>query len=96
MNARATCSARSHDQAETSAVISSPGRRGLRRSPVGGRTGGDHRVPQPLDVGEQVRPGGLADHLAEHLAEQPDVPAHRLGQLSGIALPAGAARNVNG
>ena len=96
MNARATCSARSHDQDGDERHDLVAGRRGLRRSPVGGRTGGDHRVPQPLDVGEQVRPVGLADHLAEHLAEQPDVPAHRLGQLGGIALTAGAARNVNG
>ena len=71
-------------------------RHGLRRSPVRRRTGVDHRVPQPLHVGEQVRPGGLYDHLAEDVAEQPDVPAHLLRQLRGITLPARAGRNARG
>ena len=41
----------------------------------------DHRAPQPLHVGQQVRAGlrvRIADDLAEDVAEQPDVAAHQL------------------
>ena len=41
-------------------------------------TGIDHRAPQPLHVGQQVRPGGVADDLAEDVAEQPHIAPHRL------------------
>jgi hypothetical protein len=34
-------------------------------------------MPEFLDVAEQVRPVTLADDLAEDLAQQPDVTAHR-------------------
>ena len=42
----------------------------------------DYRVPEPLDVGQQVRAGlrvRIADHFAEDVAEEADVAAHRLG-----------------
>ena len=59
----------------------------LRRRKVGYAAGLDHRAPQPLHVREQVRPVGLGDDLAEDVAEQPDVPPHRLGQLGRVSFP---------
>ncbi len=63
------------------------GLRRRRRRPVGHPPGVDHRVPQPLDVRQQVRAAGLADHLAEHVAEQPDIAPHGLGKLGRISDP---------
>ena len=40
----------------------------------------DHRVPQPLHVGQQFRASRIADDLAEDVAEQPDVTPHLLRQ----------------
>jgi hypothetical protein len=40
----------------------------------------DHRVPEPLHVGQQPGAAGVADDLTEDVAEQPDVAAHRLGE----------------
>jgi len=40
----------------------------------------DHRVPEPLHVGQQLRAAGVADDLTEDVAEQPDLAAHRLGE----------------
>ena len=56
----------------------------------GGPAGGDHRQPQPLDIVEQVLATGLAQHLAKQIAEQPDIPAHRLGHLLPVGIPAHA------
>ena len=47
----------------------------------------DDRVPQPLHVSEQAGPAGIADDLAEDVAEQPDVAPHRLRQRGAIKLP---------
>lgn len=41
----------------------------------------DRQLAQALDVGEQVRPAGLAQHRPEQPAEQPDVVAERLGHV---------------
>ena len=92
MNARATSSARSSGQLATRAAISSPARSscGVRRASgtAAGRAGsggavagpgGDHRLAQPLDVVEQILAAGLAQHLAEQIAEQPDIAAHPPG-----------------
>ena len=41
----------------------------------------DHRVPEPLHVGQQVRAGlrvRITDDLTEDVAQQPDVAAHQL------------------
>ena len=46
----------------------------------------DHRAPEPLHVGQQFRSAGVADDLAEDVAEQPDVAAHRLGQRGAIPI----------
>ncbi len=45
-------------------------------------------APQPLHVAEQIRPARLADHLAEQVTKEPDVPAHQRGQLLPVGLPA--------
>ena len=52
---------------------------------------GDHRAPEPFHVGQQLRPGprvGVADDLAEYVAEQPDVPPHGPGQCGPVPVPA--------
>ena len=46
----------------------------------------DHGVPQPLHVGQQLRPLGIADDLAEDVAEQPDVAPHRLRQRGPVPV----------
>ena len=46
----------------------------------------DHGVSQPLHVGQQLRPGGIADDLAEDVAEQPDIAPHRLRQRGAVSL----------
>ena len=46
----------------------------------------DYRTPQPLHVGQQLRPGGIADDLAEDVAEQPDIAPHRLRQRGAVPL----------
>ena len=53
----------------------------------------DDRLAQPFHVVEQILSAGVAEHLAEHVAEQPDVPAHPPGQLLpvGVTGRAGAA-----
>lgn len=55
--------------------------------------GRDDRLAQPFHVVEQILAAGVAQHLAEHVAEQPDVPAHPPGQLLpvGVTGRAGAA-----
>src|SRR6266568_4162465 len=47
----------------------------------------DHGTPQPLDVVQQLRPGRIADDLAEDVAEQPDIAPHRLRQRSSVPVP---------
>ena len=56
-------------------------------SPVLLTAGRDHGAPQPFDVGEQTRPGGVADDLAEDAGEHPDIVPHRLGQRGAIPIP---------
>ncbi len=54
---------------------------------------GDHRAPEPFHVGQQLWPGprvGVADDLAEYVAEQPDVPPHKPGQCGPVPVPAHA------
>ena len=46
----------------------------------------DHGPPQPLHVGQQLRPVGIADDLAENVAEQPDVAPHRLRQRGPVPV----------
>jgi len=46
----------------------------------------DHRAPQLFHVGQQLRAARVADDLAEDVAEQPDVAAHRLGQRGPISI----------
>jgi len=46
----------------------------------------DHRPAEPLHVGQQLRPAGVADDRAENVAEQPDVTAHRLGERGPVAV----------
>ncbi len=46
----------------------------------------DHRAPQPLHVGQQLRPGGVGDNLAEDVAEQPDIAPHRLRQRGTVPV----------
>ena len=36
----------------------------------------DDQVPEMLHVIEQVLAAGLAEHIAEHATEQPDIAAH--------------------
>ena len=48
----------------------------------------DHGTPQPLHVGQQLRPGRIADDLAEDVAEQPDITPHRLRQRGAVSFPA--------
>ena len=92
MNARATSSARSSGQLATRAAIWSPAGSWPESAapselPPGEPTSGgavagpgrDHRLAQSLDVVEQVLAAGLAQHLAEHVAEQPDIAAHPPG-----------------
>ena len=94
MNARATASARSSGQLATSAAISSPAgsacgspsRPGRGQRTVAG-PGRDDRLAQSFHVIEQILAAGLAQHRAQHVAEQPDVTAHPPGQL----LPVGVA-----
>jgi hypothetical protein len=50
--------------------------------------GRDDRVPQPFHVVEQVLAAGLADHLAEQVTKEPDIPAHQRRQLLPVRLPA--------
>ena len=54
-------------------------------SPVLFSAGRDHRAPQPFHVGEQIRPGRVADDVAEDAGEHPDIVPHRLGQRGAIA-----------
>ena len=95
MNARATASARSSGQLATSAAISSPAgsacgiaRAGPQAGPGRGR---DDRLAQPFHVVEQILAAGFAQHLAEHVAEQPDVTAHPPGQLLPVGVAASPA-----
>ncbi len=90
MKALATSSARASGQPATSAAISSPARSGLvPRRPLPGR---DDRAPQPFHVVEQVLAAGLADHLAEQVPEQPDIPAQWDRQLGPVTFPAHVCR----
>ncbi len=50
--------------------------------------GRDDRAAQPLHVVEQVLAAGFADHLAEQVTEEPDIPAQRDRQLLPVGLPA--------
>ena len=54
--------------------------------------GRDDRLAQPFHVVEQILAAGVAQHLAEHVAEQPDVPAHPPGQLLPVGVTGRAAR----
>jgi hypothetical protein len=47
----------------------------------------DHRVPQPLHVGQQLLACGVPDDLAEDVAEQPHIVPHRLRQRGAVPLP---------
>ena len=49
--------------------------------------GGDHPAPQLLDIGQEILALGFTDDLAEDIAEHPDVPAHRLGNLQAVGGP---------
>ena len=50
--------------------------------------GRDDRAAQPFHVVEQALATGLADHLAEQVAEKPDIPAQRDGQFLAVRFPA--------
>jgi hypothetical protein len=49
---------------------------------------GDDGPPQPLHVVEQVLAARLAEYLAEQVAEQADVPAHRRRHVLAVGVPA--------
>ena len=65
-----------------------PGR--IRRLIAGVPAGLDHRVPQLLHVGQQLRADRIADDLAEDVAEQPDVASHLLRQPGPVPVPVAA------
>ena len=48
----------------------------------------DHRVPELLDVIQEVLAAGVAEHFAQQAAEQPDVVPHRAGHLVPVEVPA--------
>ena len=48
----------------------------------------DDGVPQALGVVEQFLAAGLAQHLAEQVAEQADIPAHRRRHVLAVGVPA--------
>ena len=50
--------------------------------------GRDDRAAQPFHVVEQALAARLADHLAEQVAEQPDIPAQWDGQFLAVRFPA--------
>src|SRR5262249_36545665 len=52
---------------------------------------GDSRPAQPLHVIEQVLAVGLADDLAEYVAKQANVPAHRCRHILAVGVPAHGA-----
>ena len=87
MNACATASARSSGHDATSAAISP-----WASSPAVPCRAADHGPPQPLDVVEQALAAGLAEHLAQQVAEQPDIPAHRRRHVLAVGVPAHDAR----
>jgi len=49
--------------------------------------GGDDRAAQPFHVVEQALAARLADHLAEQVAEEPDIPPQGDGQFLAVRFP---------
>ena len=50
--------------------------------------GVDDRAPQPFHVVQQALAAGFAEHLAEQVAEQAYVPAHRRRHVLAVGVPA--------
>ena len=98
MNARATASARGSGQLATSAAMpssaafasTSPGVPCT--SAAVEPASGDHAMTQLLHVVEEVLAAGLADDLAQYLAQQPDVAPHRGWHATGVGVSARGAR----
>ncbi len=70
-----------------------PGSRGTGSGGTGGdggrgQPGVDDRAPQPFHVVQQALAAGFAEHLAEQVAEQAYVPAHRRRHVLAVGVPA--------
>jgi hypothetical protein len=48
----------------------------------------DHRVPEFFDIIQEVLAAGIAQHLAQQAAQQPDVVPHRARHLMPVKVPA--------